>query len=106
MPTILLVTGDPAHRFLYEHGLKRHFQLAFAAPGQAYAGTVAAVVFDLDKEDALEHFAAVARLGVPMVVLTPDEGLPIPKTEHQVVLQYPVSSQQLLQALAWLGVTP
>ena len=106
MQRILFVTGDPAHRFLYERGLKQCFQVAFIAPGGASAEPVAAVVYDLGTEAALEHLTLIGALDVPVVVLTPNARLPIPAAARQVVLEYPVSSQQLLEALASLGITP
>ena len=106
MLTILFVTSEPAHRFLYEQGLKQHFQLVFIRPGAASVQNAVAIVCDLSRSDSSSWFPWIEGLGLPVVVLTPEPRLPVPQAERQRVLEYPVSAQELLRALAELGVTP
>ena len=101
---------------MYGRGLEKHFDVEFSPalhqegphqeePSPHQEEIVAdAVVYDIpQREDALglERFAAV---DVPVVVLTLDDGLPIPALKKCSVLTYPVRVSHVVDALRRLGV--
>jgi hypothetical protein len=65
---------------------------------------VAAVIYDLPKERSIIDFRWLKSAALPVVVLTPDRRLQLPKSSRQHVLEYPVRMDQILKALLKLGV--
>ena len=104
MKTVLLVTKEESHRMLYERGLGKHFAVMYSASPQDFAGAVDAVVYDLPKYPSGGSFRWLVDLDVPVVVLTADERLRFPEISKRSILVYPVRMNQVLEALAKLGV--
>ena len=104
MKTILLITSEESHRFLYERQLKKHFNVRVAESPKAVSEKVDAVIYDLPKYRSTIDFRLLRKFQAPVVVLTPDEKLKLPDTSKRSVLVYPVRMNQLVEALAKLGV--
>ena len=104
MKTVLLITAEESHRLIYEPALKQCFAVVCRALASGAPLEVAAVVYDLPKHPAPEDFHWLEELGVPVVVLTPLKALRLPKARLQRVLEYRVRTDQILKALAELGV--
>jgi hypothetical protein len=101
---VLFVTQEPCHRILYEKGLRHHFQVVFSPSTEGAAGDVDAVVLDISRrhrETDLDWLRATEK---PVVVLTPEDELPLPKAMTRCLLTYPVGMDRILEALAKLGV--
>lgn len=103
MKRVLLITDEESHRLLYGRGLAKHFQLEFASSTSGGYGDIDAVVYDVPKYPKKEDYHWLEELRVPIVVLTPEMGLPLPKAEKQCVLAYPARMNDILKALAKLG---
>jgi hypothetical protein len=101
---VLLITGEEVHRHLYERGLGEHFTVECATSARSASGDVDAVVYDLPRNGSTLDFAWLAKLTVPVVVLTPTQWARVPETAKRRVLVYPVRMAQILQALSKLGV--
>lgn len=101
---VLFVTQEPTHRVLYEKGLRTHFLVEFSASTELEAEDVDAVVFDISRLHSLTDLDWLRSMDKPVVVLTPEDELPLPKVLNRCVLTYPVSMDRILDALAALGV--
>lgn len=104
MRTVLVVTTDVKHRALYESGLEGYFRMRFSAEGDGGEGTVDAFIYDVTGP-----FDEVDRLWlegteVPVVVLTAEEGIPLPHSPRRRVLKHPASLDDIFRALQRLGV--
>ena len=106
MKKIMLITDEGSHRLLYGRGLAKQFDIEFASSASAAHATIDAVIYDLPKSPKPEDYKALERLQIPIVILTPEIKLPLPKLSKGCVLQYPVGIDQMLQALIMIGVSP
>ena len=104
MKTVLLVTAEESQRHLYERGLRKHFTVLWASSTREATGAFDAVVYDLPKERSSVDLRWLKQAAVPVVMLTPDERLRLPEAPRRSVLAYPVRMNQILEALAKLGV--
>lgn len=105
MKTILFITREESQRALYERGLKEHFQVTVCASRKDAPDEVDAVVYDQPKYQSAAELHWVEALGVPVVVLTPDARLRVPRAAKSAVLVYPmVRMDEILEALVKLGV--
>lgn len=104
--TVLLITSSSAHRLLYKEGLrKRHFDVETDALRRA--GKVDAVVYDITTMHSTVDLRWLKSLNFPVVVLTCEDKLSVPlSSENRRILSYPVKMDQIIQALAELGVEP
>ena len=104
MKTVLLVTAEESQRHLYERGLRKHFTVVWVGSMREATGAFDAVVYDLPKERSSVDLRWLKQAAVPVVMLTPDERLRLPEALRRSVLAYPVRMNQILEALAKLGV--
>ena len=104
MKTVLVITTEESHRFLYETGLKKNFNVAFAPKAEGGLGRVDAVVYDLPNPCTTVDLRWLQETDLPVVVLTPERSFPVPKATKQCALTYPVTMDKILRALAKLGV--
>ena len=101
MKTVLLVSENEVHRKLYQRGLAKHFAVEFSAK----AG-VDAVVWDIPTIHSTIDVQWLETIDLPVVILTCEDGLPVSTRPNQRILTYPVDSDQIMHALADLGVKP
>ncbi|MBI4583698.1 MAG: hypothetical protein HY717_06720 [Planctomycetes bacterium] len=106
MKNILLITKDPKHRVLYETGLKKHFQVQCEAKFKEVREDVEAIILDIPGTHRTVDLEWVNKVQQPVVVLTPEDTLPLPPGEKFRVLTYPVDIRKLLNALSEVGVKP
>src|SRR2546427_4669083 len=104
MKTLLFISAEETHRFLYERGLRKHFAVVSAQSTKEAPAKIDAVVYDLPKEQSSADFGWLKSVDVPVVVLTPDESLSTPESSKRSVLTYPVRMNQIIEALAKLGL--
>ena len=104
MKTVLVITTEDSHRFLYETGLRKHFAVAFAPKVGGGVGKVDAVVYDVPDKCTTIDLRWLEETELPVVVLTPERSFPVPKSSKQCALTYPVTMDKILRALAKLGV--
>lgn len=104
MKKVLLITTEEVHQFLYGGGLREYFSVEVVNSTRGVSGKFDAVVYDLPKYRLSIDFNWLKSLDVPLVVLTPDRRLRIPEAPRRVVLEYPVSLEQIIKTLAGLGV--
>ena len=104
MKTVLVITTEQSHRFLYETGLRKHFAVAFQPKVEGGLGKVDAVVYDLPDKCTTIDLRWLQETELPVVVLTPEKSFPLPKASKQCALTYPVTMDKILRALAKLGV--
>jgi hypothetical protein len=104
MKTVLVITTEESHRFLYETGLKKHFSVSFAPKLEGGLGNVDAVVYDIPSRFTSVDFRWLQETELPVVVLTPERSFPLPQASRQCALTYPVTMDKILRALAKLGV--
>jgi hypothetical protein len=98
------VTAEESQRHLYERELRKHFTVVWASSTREAPGAFDAVVYDLPKARSSVDFRWLKQAAVPVVMLTPDERLRLPEAPRRSVLAYPVRMNQILTALAQLGV--
>jgi hypothetical protein len=101
----MVITDEPAHRLLYTTALKPHFATEFSPSVSGGEGTVDAVVYDIPGMHGAIDLEWINSLDMPVVVLATEEYLPVADTPTRRVLSYPVKADDLLDALAELGVT-
>jgi hypothetical protein len=101
---VLFITSEPRHRILYEKGLRSHFQVEFSASADSQVGDEDAIVYDIPKRHSPGDIRWLRSASKPVVVLTPEDELPLPKVSNRCVLTYPVSMDGIMQALGELGV--
>jgi hypothetical protein len=104
--TVLLVTTNEAHRKLYTRGLARYFEVEFNPKSAGGSGKVDALVYDIPETRASFDIKWLKSLDLPVVVLSPEDGLPLPSSPKRCFLTYPVKMDQILDALKRLGVLP
>ena len=104
MKTVLLVSNLRAHVALYEKRLGRHFCVRFAPKVEGGSGRVDAIIYDIAAEHTSIDLRWLAHLEVPVVVLTPEDAIQLPEGPTRKVLTYPVRADQIIRALAELGV--
>jgi hypothetical protein len=101
---ILLITGDDIHRQVYERWLKKSFVVEYSDSTDGAPDEVDAVVYDLPGEGTPRDLEWMEALTVPIVVLSPTEWSRAPVAASRRILVYPVKLNQILRALAALGV--
>jgi hypothetical protein len=105
--SLLLVSPEPLHCRLYEPRLRKYFLLELSlARGKGARRKLDAVVYDMPATHTAAELKWLEALTVPVVVLTAEDPLPVPETPRRLVLTYPVSAEDIVVALARLGVTP
>jgi len=106
MKTVLFVSASPVHRKVYFQGLATHFDV-LCVPRYASLGTeVAALVYDMDDTEATSDLGWLEDVDYPVVLLTSRDAATMPSAGNRCVLSYPVLMDQVLGALAGLGVEP
>jgi hypothetical protein len=106
MKTVLFVTTEENQRALYEPALKRHLTVVGADSTHGAPANLDAVVYDRPKRPPDDDLHWLGTVEVPVVVLTPDQRLHLPEARRRAILAYPVRMDQILDALAKLGVCP
>ena len=104
MKTVLLFTTEKTHRRLYEPGLKKHFAVELTDKATRRAETVDAIVYDISTLHSTIDIRWLKSIDLPVVVLTCENALRIPRNPKQRILMYPVRMGQIIEALAELGV--
>jgi len=102
---VLFITSEPRHRVLYEKGLRTHFTVEFSSSAESEKSDMDAVVYDIPTRHSAGDIRWLRSVDKPVVVLTPEDELPLPKAANRCVLTYPVSMDRILKALSELGVT-
>lgn len=102
--TVLVVSELMTHQSLYEIALRGAFNVRFTPTAVDGNGTVAALVYDIPKTHVSKDIEWLEAVEQPIVVLTPEDSLPLAEKPNRKVLTYPVSAEDLLKALAELGV--
>jgi hypothetical protein len=105
MKTLLFVTTQPRHWILYRKRLREHFALEFAVEAEGATGTADAVVYDMPRRHLQCDVDWLKQASVPVVVLTPEDSIGVPETPSRRILTYPVRADEILDALAELGVS-
>ncbi len=106
LKNILLITKDPKHRVLYETGLKKHFQVRCESQFKEGPEDLEAIILDIPGTHSTVDLKWLNQVQQPVVVLTPEDTLPLPIGKKRRVLTYPVDIPKLLNALSEIGVKP
>jgi hypothetical protein len=106
MSKILLVSANPVHQKLYARGLASYYDLVTFATLPEVEKDIEAVVYDMDEADKSQRLSRLEHLDRPVVVLTSRDVAWYTRTPGRCVLTYPVRTQDIVQALARLGVPP
>jgi hypothetical protein len=106
MKTVLFVSASPAHRKVYFQGLANHFDVLCVPRYASLDADVAALVYDMDDSERASDLAWLEGLGYPVVLLTSRDATAMPAAGNRCVLSYPVRMDEVLRALARLGVEP
>ena len=101
--TVLLITDQPAHRRLYRRCLEQHFRVEIDTETEGKP-VVDAIIFDVPEEESPVDIAWLEALDIPVVVLTCQDSLSTGESHRRRILTYPVSTDQLLRALAGMGI--
>jgi hypothetical protein len=105
MKTVLFVTQSPAHRKLYTRGLSKHFELVCVEQPRSLETKVDALVYDMDDAEKTCDLRWLESVDYPVVFLTSRSSLSL-AGKRRSVLTYPVRMDDILRALAKLGVEP
>ncbi len=107
MKTVIVISGEPSNRLLYQSALKRRYSVEFPQTAlEQQTATVDAIVYDISGRYTDTDLQWLAGVKVPLVVLTAEPPPPIADAPGRTVLRYPVTPDALLKALADLGVEP
>jgi DNA-binding response OmpR family regulator len=106
LKTILLITTEPQNRLLYERGLKKHFQVVSESSYKQKSASYDAIILDIPQTHKTSNLEWLKKAQCPVIVLTPEDTLPLPISHLTKVLTYPVEIRRLLKALEELGVKP
>ncbi len=106
MKTVIVISGEPSNRFLYQSALKRRYSVEISETALEQKTAVDAIVYDISGMYTDTDLQWLAGVKVPLVVLTAEPSPPIADAPGRTVLRYPVTPDALLRALADLGVEP
>ncbi len=103
-PTVLLITSEPSHKLMYQNGLAKQFCVEFATQPTLGSDDVDAIVYDIPSVHETLDISWLRRVELPVVVLTPEARLRVANGPRCRILTYPVRPEQIVKALAELGV--
>ena len=106
MKTVIVLSGEKAHRLIYHKALEKHFRVEVVPGMQGSAGRIDAVVYDMPHGHKPADTCWLEKVSFPVVVLTSETSPPVPDRPNIRVLTYPVRGAGVLVALAELGVRP
>lgn len=104
MKSVLFVTSKPDHRVIYERGLQEHYEVRFSSSPEGCGAQTDVVIYDIPGKHEPVDLRRLEEIDVPIIVMTPEEDLPVPETGKCRILTYPVHPDQLAEALRDLGL--